>query len=86
MESEKNWLTQIDYKSEFHEGYGAGVGSINTFTYECPCKKGKVEYVKDDIPAFKDKAIYCYCKECNENYQFKGNSDGIEAIKKVNSL
>lgn len=56
--------------SEYHPGYGAGSGSVISEEYECPCSKGNVVYVKDDIPGFKDTSIFTDCIECREKYKF----------------
>lgn len=59
-------LKLISTDSEYHGGYGAGDGAIYTEVYECPCGKGTVKYVKDDIPGFRDSDIYCNCDICKK--------------------
>ena len=51
-------------------GYGAGSGEIIREEYECPCGSGEVIYEKDDIPGFRDRSIWCTCKDCIEKYEF----------------
>lgn len=63
-----------DSHSEWHSGYGAGEGSIDRTEYFCPCGEGVVTYEKDNIPGFRDRSIYCNCKECNEKYTFSNGS------------
>jgi hypothetical protein len=63
-------LKLIDSKSTPHSGYGAGSGEVIKEEYQCPCGNSKVIYEKDDIPGFRDKSIWCTCKECNEKYEF----------------
>ena len=58
----------IEYKSEPHSGYGAGAGTVDTYIYTCPCGKGTVEYVKDNIPGFRDKDIWIHCDTCKKKY------------------
>lgn len=59
-----------DSHSEWHSGYGAGEGSIDSEEYFCPCGKSVVTYEKDDIPGFRSKSNFCDCKECNGKYVF----------------
>lgn len=65
-------------QSEPHSGWGAGPGTIDREVYECPCGQGEVVYEKDNIPGFRDKSVYCDCKDCNEGYYF---SRGTATIK-----
>ncbi len=60
----------IDSKSEYHSGYGAGDGSIDTAIFECPCGKGTFVSVYDAIPGFRDRDYALNCKECREKYDF----------------
>ncbi|MCM2532186.1 hypothetical protein NDK43_06960 [Neobacillus pocheonensis] len=53
-----------------HSGYGAGSGEVIREEYKCPCGNGEVVYEKDDIPGFKETDISCYCKECDDKYEF----------------
>lgn len=63
-------LKLIDRGGYPHGGYGAGSGEIITEEYECPCGKGVVKYEKDDTPGFREKSVDCYCKDCDEKYDF----------------
>lgn len=60
----------IESKSEPHQGYGAGPGSIDISVYKCPCGKGTYTIEKDNIPGFKEKSYYLKCNECLSNYNF----------------
>lgn len=59
-----------DSESEWHPGWGAGEGTIDTEIYFCPCEKGVVTYEKDNIPGFRSKSVYCDCEECKGKYSF----------------
>lgn len=63
-------LDLIKSDSHEHGGYGAGSGEEIRIEYKCPCGNGRVVYEKDDIPGFKESFTYCYCKECDEKYDF----------------
>ena len=67
-----------DSHSQWHQGWGAGEGTIDREEYFCPCGKGTVTYEKDNIPGFKSKVIYCDCQECNKKYTF---SRGVATAK-----
>ena len=60
----------IGIKSESHQGYGAGYGSIDISTFKCPCGEGTYVIEKDNIPGFKDKSYYLNCSKCLSNYNF----------------
>lgn len=60
----------IKTESENHSGYGAGTGSIDTTTYECPCGKGTYIIEKDNIPGFREKSYSLNCKQCLSKYNF----------------
>ena len=51
-------LELLESHSESHQGYGAGAGSIDTYIYKCPCGKGRVIRTKDNIPGFRERAIF----------------------------
>lgn len=58
----------LHHTSEHHSGYGAGEGTIEKFTYSCPCGKGTIIRVKDNIPEFRDSDITIECDECRKKY------------------
>ncbi len=60
-------------ESEPHGGYGAGSGTIDTTVYFCPCGKGEVIRIKDNIPGFRDTDWQLHCVECNKKYHFDGS-------------
>lgn len=45
-------------------------GSIERYTYQCPCGKGTIEEQYDNIPGFRDHDVYIYCEECKKKYEF----------------
>jgi DNA-directed RNA polymerase subunit RPC12/RpoP len=51
-----------------HEGYGAGEGTINTYTYRCACGKGTVVQIKYLIPGFEESAEYINCPHCSKKF------------------
>lgn len=55
-------------RSEPHEGYGAGSGTIDTETYECPCSKGEVIVTHDRIPGFRESDVMIMCDDCRKKY------------------
>ena len=61
-------LKLVKHSSIPHEGYGAGEGTIDTYVFECPCGKGKVVKIKDNIPGFRDSDISIECNECSAKY------------------
>ncbi|MBD0408255.1 hypothetical protein ICW23_13960 [Bacillus sp. 1021] len=48
----------------------AGIGDVIREEYKCPCGSGQVVYGKENIPSFRSIEIDCYCKQCNEKYDF----------------
>lgn len=79
--------TKMVYSSEEeHQGYGAGSGDIERYEYECPCGKGKIVEEHDNIPGFRDHAVFFSCSECRNKYDLD-TSNGIrswELVKKTN--
>lgn len=45
-------------------------GDVIREEYKCPCGSGQVVYGKENIPSFRSIEIDCYCKLCNEKYDF----------------
>lgn len=60
----------IDSKSESHSGYGAGYGSVDRTTFECPCGEGTYVIERDNIPGFKDSSYWLNCSKCRKKYDF----------------
>ena len=58
-----------DYIVSPHPGFGRK-WEIRTTIFYCPCGKGEVRYVKDDIPGFRDKEWFLDCEECSKKYDF----------------
>lgn len=75
-------LKYLDSTSEYHGGYDAGSGSIDTKIYECPCEKGKVYRIKDSIPGFRDSEIDCDCSGCKAKYEFGRGTATERGIEK----
>ncbi|MEK4391018.1 MULTISPECIES: hypothetical protein [Bacillus] len=63
-------LIQVNNSEYEHQGYGAGSGDVIREEYKCPCGSGLVVYEKENIPGFRSTEIDCYCKQCNEKYDF----------------
>lgn len=63
-------LKMKDSHSEWHQGWGAGEGTVDREEYICPCGKGSVYYEKDNIPGFRSKSIWTDCSECKGKYEF----------------
>lgn len=59
---------QILYKSEDHSGYGAGEGATEYYEYECPCGEGRIIEEHDNIPGFREHAVYLLCEMCEKTY------------------
>lgn len=75
-------LKFLKAESEYHQGYGAGAGTIDSSTYECPCGKGTVIRIKDNIPGFRDSDIHIKCEDCINKYTVNGNGNGLSAVVK----
>lgn len=60
----------IKRESQHHMGYGAGGGSVDITTFECPCGKGIYIIEKDNIPGFRETSYFLNCPECLEKYNF----------------
>ena len=73
-----NKMRLIKHKCEPHRGYGAGTGTVDTYIYVCPCGKGTVEYIEDNIPGFRDKEIWIHCDVCWEKYGFVKSLSELE--------
>jgi len=67
---------------EPHSGYGAGSGDTEVYHYECPCGKGKIVEEHDNIPGFRDHAVYIECAECSKKYQLD-TSGGVRNWKLI---
>lgn len=67
---------------EPHSGYGAGSGDTEVYHYECPCGKGKIVEEHDNIPGFRDHAVYLECAECSKKYQLD-TSGGVRNWKLI---
>lgn len=68
----------IGNKSEPHPGYGAGSGTVDTYTYICPCGKGRVIRTKDNIPGFRDSDIVIECDDCIKKYGIVSSLSELE--------
>ena len=40
-----------------------------TYTYVCPCGKGKVVEYKETVPGFRSHTAYILCKDCDSKYE-----------------
>lgn len=58
----------INESEEYSQGFGAGDGTIERSEYECPCGKGKIIEVNDNIPGFRDRDAFIQCTECSKKY------------------
>lgn len=67
-------LKLINSNSEPHVGYGAGSGTIDHYEYECPCGKGKLIHIHDDIPGFRDHDYFIECADCIEKYDYSNGN------------
>lgn len=65
-----------------HQGYGAGVGTVDTYEYKCLCGEGYVAHVKDNIPGFKESDIFIKCKECSRKYDAKSINGEVHLVEK----
>lgn len=45
-------------------------GDTERYTYKCPCGKGTIVEEHDNIPGFRDHAVYFCCKDCEQKYEF----------------
>ena len=54
----------IKEDERYSQGYVSGDGLIKTTTYSCPCGKGTIDIVKDEIPGFKSIDILIHCESC----------------------
>ena len=74
----------INKNKENNRGYGAGSGDTEKYEYYCPCGKGKIIEEHDNIPGFREHAVWIQCEHCNEKYELN-TSSGVrqwEIIKK----
>ena len=61
--------TKLIFSSkENHMGCGAGSGDTERYEYECPCGNGKIIEEHDNIPGFRDHAVFINCDECLKKY------------------
>lgn len=70
----------IKEDEQYSRGYGAGDGVIRTTTYSCPCGKGTIDIVKDEIPGFRTTDILIHCESCRNKY----SEQEIEELLKNN--
>lgn len=59
-------ISSTDIESD---GYGAGPGNTEWLEYECPCKKGKIIEIHDNIPGDREHTISINCDECSKKYE-----------------
>lgn len=61
---------QLTSSEEDTPGYGAGAGSIELYTYLCPCGDGEVIEEHDNIPGFREHDVRIDCETCRETWRF----------------
>ena len=59
----------ISSNCENHVGWGAGSGDTERYEYVCPCGNGRIIEEHDNIPGFRDHAVFLDCKECSKHYK-----------------
>lgn len=67
-------LKLIHSSSTYHNGYGAGSGSVDREEYECPCGNGKLIFEYDNIPGFRERSYFIDCDECNKKYDYSNGT------------
>ena len=66
----------------YHAGWGAGSGDVERYEYECPCGKGCIVEEHDNVPGFRDHAVYLDCAECRMKYKLD-TSKGVRSWELV---
>lgn len=51
-------------------GWGAGAGSLEIYTYQCPCGDGEVIEEHDNTPGFREHDVRILCDKCRSDWQF----------------
>ncbi|MHA7303846.1 hypothetical protein ACX80E_01135 [Arthrobacter sp. TMN-49] len=51
-------------------GWGAGAGSIEVYTYHCPCGDGEVIEEHDNTPGFQEHDVRIFCDKCRSDWRF----------------
>jgi len=75
--------TKLINSSE-HPSEGYGDSTTERYEYECPCGKGKVIEVHDNIPGFREHDVYIVCKDCSKKYDINTSKGtrGWELVEK----
>ena len=66
----------ISSNCENHPGWGAGSGDTERYEYECPCGNGRILEEHDNIPGFRDHAVFLECTKCSKHYKLD-TSNGV---------
>lgn len=65
---------RVSRHSEDSDGYGAGGGSVERLTFQCPCGDGLIVEEHDNIPGFREHDVAIICPKCREEWRFR---DGL---------
>lgn len=57
-------------------------GDTERYEYKCPCGKGKIVEIHDNIPGFRDHTVFMCCDECREKYELD-TSHGVRSWELV---
>lgn len=52
-----------------HDGWGAGAGATERYTYRCPCGDGRIIEEHEDTPGFRDHDAWIECDRCRGDWK-----------------
>lgn len=61
---------RIGGDSHYHEGWGAGAGTVERYEYHCPCGDGRIIEEHDNVPGFRDHDVWIDCDKCRAEWRF----------------
>ena len=50
--------------------WGAGAGTVERSEYRCPCGDGTVVEEHDNVPGFREHAVWIDCGKCRAEWRF----------------
>jgi hypothetical protein len=69
-----------------HGGWGAGVGTVERYEFQCPCGAGIIIEEHDNIPGFREHDVWIDCNKCRTEWRFvTGRSTRSWGLEPVNA-